>query len=333
MSSTTPPTPERTSPTLDRPTIDRPSTARETTTRDRASVVLPKPTPARAERYESTTPRPVSTSSSQTKSGWQLSGDSPRAWERYLVPTCTAVWAEDIIERAGLRPGDRMLDIGTGSGYVARLAVPKVRWTGTVTGLDLNEGMLQVAKELSTLVEPPIDWVKGDAHDLPFPDASFDAVTCQFGVQYFPARRTALKEIHRVIAPGGRFLFSVFRSTVHNPGWAPLIESLDRHIGSHAGDIFRSIFSLGSMDQVRSLMQQSGWRNYTINIGIHEARYPSIEDFVRWELESMPTPQLKDDFERTAQAIADYCAEAMVNYRDDNGVVFPAQCFVVEAKR
>ncbi len=329
MSSTTPPIPERPAPTSDR----------TSTTRERSGVTLPKPAPARTERRPTSTARPEISSSSHlstsghSKSGWQLSGDSPRAWERYLVPTAIAVWAEDLINRAGLRPGDRFLDVGCGSGYVARLAVPKVRWTGTVTGLDLNVGMLQVAKELSALIEPPIDWVKGDVQDLPFPDASFDAVTCQFGVQYLPDRRKALKEIHRVIAPGGRFLFNVFRSTQFNTGWLPLIESLDRHIGPHAGDIFRSIFALGSMDQIRSLMQQSGWRDYSIHIRVDEARYPSVEDFVRWELESMPTPQLKDDFERTAQAIADDCAEAMVNYRDDNGIVFPAQCYVVEARR
>lgn len=271
--------------------------------------------------------------STRNESGWQLSGDSPRAWERYLVPTVMQSWAENLIERAGLRPGDRLLDVGTGSGLVARLAVPKVRWTGTVTGLDLNAGMLGVAKELSTLIEPPIEWVEGDAHDLPFPDASFDVVTCQFGVQYFPDKKKALKQIHRVVAPGGRFLFSVFRSVDHNPGWRPLIDALDHHIGPHAGDIFRSIFSLGSMDQIRSLMQQSGWRDYRINIRVDEARYPSVEDLVRWELESMPTPQLKDDFERTASALAHDCAERLVDYRDDNGIAFPCEVYVVEARR
>ena len=242
-------------------------------------------------------------------------------------------WAEDLVRRAGLRPGDRVLDVASGTGLVARLAAPRVRWTGKVTGLDLNAGMLGVARHLGLYVHPPIELIEGDVVDMPFPDGAFDAVLCQFGVQYFPDRLAAMKEMRRVTAAGGRMVFNVFRSVEHNQGWIPLIEALDRHVGKDAGDIFRSIFAIKDPAIIRTAAAKAGWRDVRVEIRVDTAHYASVRDLVRWELESMPTPALAEKLMGAGEAIARDLEESMRPHIADNGVVFPCECYVLEASR
>jgi ubiquinone/menaquinone biosynthesis C-methylase UbiE len=96
---------------------------------------------------------------------WQLDGSAPELYERYLVPAITAKWADDLVGRAQPRAGENVLDVACGTGIVARLARRRMGH-GPVTGLDLNKGMLAVARTLSS-EGAPIDWIEGSALDLP----------------------------------------------------------------------------------------------------------------------------------------------------------------------
>jgi ubiquinone/menaquinone biosynthesis C-methylase UbiE len=117
---------------------------------------------------------------------WQLEGSAAELYQRYLVPAITMKWAEDLIDRAQPRAGEAILDVACGTGVVARLAAQRVT-QGQVTGLDLNAGMLAVARGMP-YEGPPISWIEGSALDLPFPSDSFDVVLCQLGLQFFPDR-------------------------------------------------------------------------------------------------------------------------------------------------
>src|SRR5712671_635327 len=103
---------------------------------------------------------------------WQLEGSAAELYQRYLVPAITTKWAEDLIDRAQPRPGEAVLDTACGTGVVARLAAKRVG-DGQVTALDLNPGMLAVARGVPS-EGAPITWVEGSALDLPFPLDSFD---------------------------------------------------------------------------------------------------------------------------------------------------------------
>jgi SAM-dependent methyltransferase len=124
---------------------------------------------------------------------WQLDGSAPELYERCLVPAITRIWASDLIDRAGPKPGQSLLDVACGTGVVARLAAERMR-TGRVVGLDLNEGMLAVARSVP-VTGAPIEWREGSALSLPFENRSFDLVLCQLGVQFFPDRSLALREM------------------------------------------------------------------------------------------------------------------------------------------
>lgn len=135
---------------------------------------------------------------------WQLDGRAPELYERYLVPAITAVWAADLVERAAPRSGERVLDVACGTGIVARRAAERVGNHGRVVGLDLNSGMLAVARSLSSQDASGIEWREGSALAMPLPDAAFDLVLCQLELQFFPDRPLALREMRRALVPGGR---------------------------------------------------------------------------------------------------------------------------------
>jgi ubiquinone/menaquinone biosynthesis C-methylase UbiE len=135
-------------------------------------------------------------------------GSAPGNYERYFVPVIGAPLATDLIDIAGLRPGERVLDVACGTGIVARLAAERVGSTGTVTALDINPAMLAVARSVAS-PGMSIEWYESSAEAMPLPDEAFDVVLCQLGLQFFPDRLAALREMQRVLAPGGRLVICV----------------------------------------------------------------------------------------------------------------------------
>lgn len=131
---------------------------------------------------------------------WQVSGDAAEVYEQCFVPALFGPWAAHVADAARVASRDRVLDVGCGTGVLARAAADRVTAADQVTGLDRNEGMLAVARRL----RPQIDWRQGDATALPFADANYDVVMSQFALMYFPDRIAALKEMVRVLRPEGR---------------------------------------------------------------------------------------------------------------------------------
>jgi len=119
------------------------------------------------------------------------------------VASWFASWADDLVERSGLEPGWRMLDLACGTGIVARAAGTVIGPSGTVVGSDLNEGMLEEAAK-HEVHGATVEWQHADATDLPFETGEFDAVLCQQGLQFIPEKAATVAEIHRVLRPGGR---------------------------------------------------------------------------------------------------------------------------------
>lgn len=167
---------------------------------------------------------------------------------------------------------------------------------------------------------------------MPFPDGAFDVVFCQQGLQFFPDRLAALREMYRVLASNGRVALSVLRSIEHNPGYVALAEALERHAGVDTGAMMRSPFSSLSTDGLRDLIAGAGFRDARILIGIGTVRYPSAEEFLRQEAASSPLAgpigALGDD---VREALIRDLREALQAYVDDTGIVFPAETYLAVA--
>lgn len=270
----------------------------------------------------------------QQSRGWQLEESSADAYERYLVPLFFAPGAEYLNQLAATGPGERVLDVACGTGAVARRAAQQVGADGTVVGLDLNEGMLGVARRVSQEVHPPIEWRQGDAADMPLADGSFDVVLCQQGLQFFPEQPAALREMYRVLVPSGRVALSVLRSIEHNPGYVALSEALERHVGADAGAMIRSPFSSLSTEELRHLVAGVGFQDVRILIGVGTVRYPSAEEFLLREGASSPLAgpirALGDD---VRQALVGDLGQALRAHTDDDGIVFPTEAYFAVAHR
>ena len=268
--------------------------------------------------------------SDRQRGGWQLVEDSAEAYERYLVPIFFDPWARRLLAFAGVGPGERVLDVACGTGSVARRAADLVGPRGSVTGLDLNEGMLAVARRASTAAPVAIEWRQGDAAALPFPDGAFDAVTCQQALQFMPDRKKVVREMRRVLAPGGRAALAVLRDIGSSPAYAPLADVLHRHVAPEAGATLRSIFPPWSRDEVRALVRDGGFRDVHVRSEVGGIRYPSAEEFLRREAACSPLAGVirgMPDAKREA-LVRDF-ESAVAAHADDDGVVTAMETWLV----
>jgi ubiquinone/menaquinone biosynthesis C-methylase UbiE len=264
---------------------------------------------------------------------WQLGRGGAEAYEQYLVPLFFSPGAQALIDLVSLQSGERVLDLACGTGIVARSAAARVGLHGRVVGLDLNENMLAVAQELSSDLLPEIEWRQGNAHDIPFPDASFDVVFCQQGLQFFRDRPAALREIRRVLASDGRLGLNVLRSVQHNPAYELLAGALERHVSPEAGIMMRSPFPELRSGDLRALLAAAGFREVRLLIGIGPVRFPSVREFLRREAESSPLAGELDSLEDgLSELLIHDLEEALRAYRDDDGVIFPTETHLIVAR-
>lgn len=137
-----------------------------------------------------------------------FAGSIPKFYETYLVPLLFEPYAADLANRLASRSPSRVLEVAAGTGVVTRALASVLPEHVSIVATDLNQPMLDQACALGT--KRAVDWRQADAMQLPFQDATFDAVVCQFGVMFFPEKARALSEAHRVLRPGGVLLFNVW---------------------------------------------------------------------------------------------------------------------------
>src|SRR5690348_11197979 len=137
-----------------------------------------------------------------------FAGSIPKLYDTYLVPLIFEPYAADIAKRVKARPLARLLELAAGTGVVTRALASALPESASIVATDLNQGMLDQAKATGT--KRPVEWRQADAMQLPFPDATFDAVVCQFGVMFFPDKAKAFAEARRMLRPGGVLLFNVW---------------------------------------------------------------------------------------------------------------------------
>jgi ubiquinone/menaquinone biosynthesis C-methylase UbiE len=265
---------------------------------------------------------------------WQLSDDAAALYERYLVPTMFGPWATDLVALAALREGDRVLDVACGTGIVARNAAQQVGRTGRVVGLDMNAGMLAMARSAAASAGLDIEWCESSALSMPFEDGSFDVVLCQQGLQFFPDRLAGLREMHRVLTDGGRLVVTCWQSIENRPEMTALAAALERHIGPGASATNRAPMSLGDADELRGLIADAGFRDVTITPAERLVHYASVEDYLSIRTRTTPSSDpLKQADEQTYRAVLRDLNEAFTPYVTANGLDFPTRTNHATARR
>ena len=206
--------------------------------------------------------------------------DAARAYEGLHVPALFRQWAAPVADAARIRPGQRVLDVACGTGVLAREVEARVGRGGAVVGLDATPGMLAVAKELA----PHVEFRHGLAEALPFADHCFDAVVSQFGLMFFPDRPRALREMVRVLVPGGRISVAVWESLENSPVYPIEVALLERLAGRDAAAALRAPFVLGDRDELAALFEDAGVASVAIETHRGTARFPSIRSMVEADL-------------------------------------------------
>jgi len=202
-----------------------------------------------------------------------------RAYEALFVPALFAQWALKTVEASGLAGGQSVLDVACGTGIVAHAALLQVGSTGYIAGLDPNIGMLAVAKELT----PTVDWRQGTAESIPFPDASFDVVACQFGLMFMDSER-ALREMLRVLKPQGRLVVAVWDRIENIPAYAAEVALVERLAGMQAADALRAPFALGDRSTLTEIFHKADATPVSVLTSNGIGRFPSIRVMVEADL-------------------------------------------------
>lgn len=210
---------------------------------------------------------------------WYLENAVAEKYEEMFVPALFAAWADKIVDAAGLSREKNILDVACGTGIVARTVKDRLKNKATVTGLDLNPAMLNVAKRVC----PDVNWIEGNAEELPFENEYFDAIFCQAGLMFFPEKIIALSEMNRVLCNGGKMVVQVW---AENEAYNKLIEVLEEVAGSETASILRAPFVLNDITTLANIFERSGIAVTSLQTDQTILKAPSLERWLQVELES-----------------------------------------------
>lgn len=227
---------------------------------------------------------------STTQTG-QVVKSAAEVYDEFFVPALFGSWAAPVAEAAGIKPGHHVLDVACGTGVLTREITTRVAPDGSVIGLDINDGMLRVARAKA----PALSFQAGRAEALPFGDARFDVVTCQFGLMFFEKRTKAIQEMMRVLKPGGRLAVAVWDAIERIEGYAPLADLLARLYGPEIGAAVRAPFVLGDRDLLTNLFAAAGVDNSKLHHQTGVMRFPSLHAWLTTEIRGWVLADRLDD--------------------------------------
>ncbi|WP_290653102.1 methyltransferase domain-containing protein [Aquisalimonas sp.] len=250
-------------------------------------------------------------------------------YDQLFVPTLFGRFPHLVLDAAGVGRDQAVLDVGCGTGAAAEAALERTGRGGRVAGVDPNEEMLGVARNKGV----PIEWYAGSAEGLPLPDGTFDAVISQFALMFFDDPPHALREMVRVLRPGGRLAVSIPDAIDHSPGFSVLAELLHRRFGPDVAEGFRQPFRGGDPDWLRQVCDEAGLTEARIERRDESARFASASEFVQAEGACLWTlGGVLDDAQ--LQRLAADAEESLAPFRAADGtvtVVLP--CLVVTARK
>jgi SAM-dependent methyltransferase len=255
-------------------------------------------------------------------------------YESYMVPTLFGPWATKLVHAADPKSHERILDVGCGTGIVARQVASRLGASGAVTGLDLSPNMLAVARTAAAREGVTVDWREGSAEQLPFRGSSFDLVLCQFALMFFGDKPAALAEMRRIVSGDGRVLVSVWQGLQRHPFYQTLHNVIQERLGMSA---LQDIFSLDNADDLRNLARAAGFTRVEVEPVSMTARFPNPDGFLAGEIEvdtaAIPSMQHLDTQARQAivEAIADDVKSPLEEITHENHVVIEFHANIVRA--
>ena len=241
-------------------------------------------------------------------------GSIPENYDRYMVPLIFEPFAADIAQRAVSFSPRAVLETAAGSGVVTRALGPKLGLDASYIVTDLNQPMLDFAASRQA-PDKRINWRQADALALPFENAAFDLVCCQFGAMFFPDRQSGYREAKRVLKPGGCFLFNVWDRIEENVFANDVTNALAEVFPSDPPRFLaRTPHGYYDTALIHNELENAGFSNVVIETRAEQSRassprHPAIAYCqgtpLRKEIEARDTGKLEAATDYVASAIAE----------------------------
>ncbi len=226
---------------------------------------------------------------SEARTG-QISTRAAQFYERLFVPALFGQWPAQLLGLAGVQAGETVVDVGCGTGVLARAALQRVGAGGQVVGVDPNAGMLDVARQEA----PEVTWIQGVAERLPLDPASADVVAGQFALMFFTDRAAALSEMRRVLRPGGRLVIATWAALSASPGYDAMVSLLRRVAGDPAADALLVPFTIGTESALMDIVAPV-FPDVQIQLLTGRARFPSIDAWLTADIKAWTLNDLVGD--------------------------------------
>lgn len=256
------------------------------------------------------------------ESSGQVPEQAAEIYELFFVPALFGEWAPRLVEQSGFTQGERALDVACGTGIVARQLANRGR-PQDVHGLDCNPGMLSVARRS----QPAIHWHAGRAEDLPFDDGTFEVITCQFALMFFEDRLRALREMRRVLRPGGRIVVAVWASLEVTPGYRAMTGLLEELFGDEVARELEAPFCLGDVREFEALLSSAWGVRPVVSTVAGVVRFPSLGDWIRTDIRGWTLADKLDD--RALQQLLERAPDRLARFVKPTGEVeFPSPAHI-----
>lgn len=253
-----------------------------------------------------------------------FTGSIPETYDTYLGPLLFESPSADMAKRVSTALGKpaRVLEVACGTGISTRHLAGALAPGSELTATDLNQAMLDHAQRVNGDLTG-VSYSQADALDLPFDDASFDAVVCQFGIMFFPDKARGMEEMSRVLKPGGVLAINVWDSLDANPAGAISDSVIQSFFETDPPRFIEIPFSMHDVDVVRDLFAAAGFKQVESAHVAHQAEAQNHQDTARGfvvgnptilEIEKRPSVKADDIIEALAAELEREFGAALTHY-------------------
>ena len=262
---------------------------------------------------------------------FKITLEAAHLYERVVAQHILGPWAPSLVDAARVAEGERVLDLACGTGVVTRIAAQRAGARGHVTGVDLNSGMIAVARSLPRPEGAPIEWLEGSALAIPLRDAAVSVVLCQQGFQFFPDKPLAMREMRRVLEPGGRLALSVWSGIgIYNSAVA---EALARFAGETTAARFCASRNVPAPEELERLAIATGLTEVNVQVSRMNIHLPRLDRFVLEHLAGTPVAEaVAAAHDASRRQIGESVTHALRSFNDRDGVTYPEEIHVLTAR-
>lgn len=251
-------------------------------------------------------------------------GSIPDYYDRGLGPVIFTDYAARMADQVAKSNPMRVLETAAGTGIVSRVLRDRLPAAAQLTATDLNEPMLAIAKGKFTSTDR-VDFRIVDAQALPFADGAFDAMVCQFGIMFFPDKPKSFAEAYRVLAPGGRYFFSVWDTHRYN-GFARVTDAvLKKTFPDNPPGFYRVPFSCAPIDPLKEMLIEAGFTDIAIDVASIDKSVSDIGLFASGLILGNPVSEQIRARGLTPEAVRDQVREALISEFGTNPTVVALQ--------